>query len=196
MLKVRVVLLDLWKWNWKKGNKEWLSPAGLSSKAGALFDCKPSDKDSLVCLPSRSLSCCEGRENGQGSVFCVTLRKKGQFMGFRQGPVPRCACRPASAMVEFHHKQRRLEAQSTAHHSPTASLCREKNKEGLLCPELVGPQHPARRYRLQKTKPQSLSPEANRGRCSHQGQSYMAAAPKRATEDLKQGWSTVRCLGG
>lgn len=158
MLKVRVVLLDLWKWNWKKGNKEWLSPAGLSSKAGALFDCKPSDKDSLVCLPSRSLSCCEGRENGQGSVFCVTLRKKGQFMGFRQGPVPRCACRPASAVVGFHHKQRRLEAQSTAHHSPTASLCREKKQGRTPLSRVGGATAPCQEVQVTENKaPKSVT---------------------------------------
>ena len=113
-----------------------------------------------MCLPYRTLFCCEGRESGQGSVFSVTLRKKGQFTGCRQGLDPRCACRPASASGRISPEAKEMEAQQTAPHSPTVSLQRE-NKALLLCPELVGATAPCQEVQVTENWPQSLSPEGN-----------------------------------
>lgn len=170
------------------------TPARLSSKAGALFDPKPVTKAALCVCPTGLCPAVRGGESGQGSVFCVTLRKKGQFTGCRQGHDPRCACRPASASGRISPQAK--ETGGSAECPPlTHNLSLQRKKQGRIPVSRAGwwgPQHPARRSRLQKTGLKVCH--------LRHTEASAAASPiwwqPKATEDVNQGWSAVGPLGG
>lgn len=135
MVKVKVALLALWKWNRKNGTKLQLCRARLSSQAGALFNSKPSNRGSFVCLPSRSLSCCEGCS---GQCFLCAIGER-TIHWLQAGACPEeclqaCLCQRSYFTVS----QGNRGGPACCWPLPTAPPYKEKPAE-VLDPELWGP---------------------------------------------------------